>query len=77
MKEICGRVARKFLFHYHITFTYDLKIVMPKMSTINHTDIKMKKSILAIAAAPSAIPVKPNIPAIIAIIRKRNDQRNI
>ena len=28
-------------------------------------------------AAPEAIPVKPNTPAISAIIRKRNDQRNI
>lgn len=47
------------------------------MSTINHTDIKMKKRIFAIAAAPSAMPVKPSIPAIMAITRKRNDQRNI
>lgn len=38
---------------------------------------KMKKRILAIEAAPSAMPVKPNTPAIIATTRKMNDQRNI
>ena len=37
----------------------------------------MKNSILAISAAPAAIPVKPNIAATIAITRKRNDHRNI
>ncbi len=38
---------------------------------------KMKKRILAIEAAPAAMPVKPSTPATIAIMRKRNDQRNI
>ena len=37
----------------------------------------MKNRTLAIEAAPEAIPVKPSTPAIIAIIRNRNDQRNI
>ena len=47
------------------------------MRTISHTVIKIKNRILAMAAAPSAIPVKPSMPAIIAIIRKRNDHLNI
>lgn len=37
----------------------------------------MKKTILAIDAAPAAIPPKPNIPAIIAIIKNVNVQRII
>jgi hypothetical protein len=37
----------------------------------------MKKSILAIYAAPAAIPKKPNIPAIIAITKKITVQRSI
>ena len=79
MEEFCGRVTRKITFSStpQINFTYDLKMVMPNMSTISHTEIKMKNSTFAIAAAPSAMPVKPSIPAIIAIIKKRNDQRSI
>ena len=52
-------------------------MVMPKMSTINHTEIKIKNKIFAIAAAPAAIPVNPSMPATMAIIRKRNDHLNI
>lgn len=52
-------------------------MVMPKMSTIIHTVMKMKKRIFAIAAAPAAILVNPNIAATIAIIRKMNDHFNI
>jgi hypothetical protein len=37
----------------------------------------MKNKTLAIDAAPSAIPPKPNIAATIAIIKKIIDQRNI
>ena len=37
----------------------------------------MQKSILAIEAAPAAIPPKPNIAAIIAITKKIIVQRNI
>ena len=37
----------------------------------------MKKSILAILAAPAAIPVNPNSAAIKAITKKITDQRNI
>jgi hypothetical protein len=47
------------------------------MSMIAQMIRKIKKRTFAIAAAPAAMPVKPNTAAIIAIIRKRNDQRNI
>jgi hypothetical protein len=39
--------------------------------------IKMKNRILAIEAAPLAIPPKPNIAAIIATTKKITVQRNI
>ena len=38
---------------------------------------KIKNKTFAIEAAPSAIPPKPNTAAIIAIIKKITDQRNI
>ena len=37
----------------------------------------MKNNILAIEAAPAAIPPKPNTAAIIATIKKMTVQRNI
>ena len=43
---------------------------------MNNT-IKMKNNILAILAAPAAIPPKPNIPAMMAKIIKVTVQRNI
>ena len=39
--------------------------------------MNMKKSILAILAAPAAIPPNPNIPAMTAKIIKMTVQRNI
>lgn len=38
---------------------------------------KMKNKTLAIDAAPSAMPPKPNMAAMIAMIKKITDQRNI
>jgi hypothetical protein len=59
-------------------FTYAfLKMVTPRMSISIQNPRKIKKRIFAIEAAPAAIPVKPNTAAIIAIAKKRNDQRNI
>ena len=52
-------------------------MVKPKTSTISHMDINMKNRTFAISAAPSAMPVKPNIPAIMAIIKNMNDHFNI
>lgn len=47
-----------------------------KMVMINMAR-KMKNKTFAIEAAPSAIPPKPNIAAMIAITKKIIDQRNI
>ncbi len=52
-------------------------MVTPKISITTQNPRKIKNRILAIEAAPAAMPVKPNTPAIIATTRKRNDQRNI
>jgi len=49
---------------------YFPKIFAPKMTTIRKRTRKMKNNTLAIEAAPAAIPVKPKIPAIIAIMKK-------
>ena len=38
---------------------------------------KIKNKTFAIEAAPSAIPPKPNMAAMIAMIKKITDQRNI
>jgi len=46
------------------------------MDTKNKT-IKIKKSILAISAAATIKPVKPNMPAIIEITRNMTTQPNI
>jgi hypothetical protein len=47
------------------------------MSINSQKPRKMKNKTLAIEAAPEAMPVKPNTAATIAIIRNKNDQRNI
>ena len=52
-------------------------MVTPRIIISNHTTKKIKKSTLAMAAAPLAISVKPKIAATIATIRNMNDQRNI
>ncbi len=39
--------------------------------------MKIKNNTFAIPAAPAEIPVKPNSPAIIAMTKKINVQRNI
>lgn len=49
----------------------------PPMSINIHIPMKMAKSTFAISAAPSAMPVKPNIAATSAMIKNANDQRNI
>jgi hypothetical protein len=47
-----------------------LKTVKPNMAVITTRAKKKKKIVFAIEAAPSAIPVKPNTAAIIAITKK-------
>jgi hypothetical protein len=49
----------------------------PATNAIIKSTRKTKNKILAIDAAPAAIPVNPNNAAISAIIKNVNDQRNI
>jgi hypothetical protein len=56
---------------------YFLKIVTPNTSIIRHKPKNMPNKIFATEAAPSEIPVKPNIPATIAMIKKEIDHFNI
>jgi len=53
-----------------VFINYFPKIFAPKMRTKIKSTRKIKNNILAIDAAPAAIPVKPKIAAIIAIIKK-------
>jgi hypothetical protein len=56
---------------------YFLKIVKPNTNVNIHKPKNMLNRICAIEAAPSEIPVKPNIPATIAMIKKAADHLNI
>ena len=47
------------------------------MSDNTNSTMKIKNNILAMPAAPAAIPPKPNMAAIIATIKKITVQRNI
>lgn len=51
--------------------------LLPVISEIMNNTMKMKNNILAIPAAPAAIPPNPNIPATMAKIIKVMVQRNI
>lgn len=51
--------------------------LFPKINDTRKRIIKMKNKILAIEAAPEAIPPKPNTAAIIATTKKMTVQRNI
>jgi len=59
-----------FLLHF-------LKIDAPKATTTIKATRKIKNNILAMEAAPAAMPVKPKIAATIAIMKKIAAQRNI
>jgi hypothetical protein len=52
-------------------------MVDPKASTNTKRTTKIKNNTFAIEAAPSAIPPKPNIAAIIAMTKNIAAQRNI
>jgi hypothetical protein len=56
---------------------YLLKILAPSTNTTIHTTNTMKNSIFAMAAAPEAMSVNPNIAAMIATIKKINDHLSI
>ena len=51
--------------------------LLPAISEIRNSTIKIKNNTLAIPAAPAAIPPNPKIAAIIATIKKITVQRNI
>jgi hypothetical protein len=52
-------------------------VVLPETNEIINKTKKTKNKILAIPAAPAAIPPKPNTAAIIATTKKITVQRNI
>ena len=54
-----------------------LKTVPPSINTRTKPIMKIKKRTLAMPAAPSEIPPKPKIAAIIAMTKKIPAQRNI
>jgi hypothetical protein len=56
-----------------LIYSTDLPLIRERMNRI----IKTKNKILAMPAAPAAIPPNPKIAAIIATIRKITVQRNI
>jgi hypothetical protein len=55
----------------------ELLRLLPPMKDSRNRTIKMKNKILAMEAAPAAMPKKPKTPAIIAITRKIIVQRSI
>ncbi len=61
------------LFYIYSSYTLDL----PVIKEITKRTKNIKNKILAILAAPAAIPPKPNIPATMARIIKVTVQRNI
>lgn len=54
-----------------------LPTVKAATNRITNITIKMKNKILAISALATATPVKPNMPAMIEIMRNTRAQRNI
>ena len=52
-------------------------MLAPKARVATNNTIKIKKRILAIEAAPAAMPPNPKTAAIIAIIKNVTAQRNI
>ena len=69
------------LYPSHSSFFYcDCVIystVLPRISEIRNSTMKIKNNTFAIPAAPAAMPPKPNIPAMIATIRNMIVHRNI
>ncbi len=52
-------------------------VLLPKSKLRTNSTKKTKNKILAIPAAPAAIPPNPNIAAMMATIKKMTVQRNI
>ena len=64
-----------FVFKNILFFIYIIRL--PVIKEITNNTKKIKNNIFAILAAPAAIPVNPNTPAIIARIINVIVQRNI
>jgi hypothetical protein len=64
-------------FSIYLALARQTLVVLPETNEIINKTKKTKNKILAIPAAPAAIPPKPNTAAIIATIKKITDQRNI
>ena len=58
-------------------FLYTSVVLLPNKRLNTNNTKKIKNKILAIPAAPAAIPPKPKIAAMIATIKKMTVQRNI
>jgi hypothetical protein len=56
---------------------YFLINALPAITAIKKSTIKTKNKILAMDAAPAAMPVNPNIAATIATIKNMSAQRNM
>lgn len=60
-----------------VFYIYPLKMVKASTSTIINNTKKMKNKTLAMPEAAAAIPVKPNRPAIIEMIKNINAHLSI
>jgi hypothetical protein len=54
-----------------------IPLLRPEIKERRNSTIKIKNRILAMEAAPAAMPKKPKTPAMIAMMRKISVQRNI
>ena len=62
----------------YISFVgYQTLLRLPPIKDSRNSTIKIKNRTFAIDAAPAAMPKKPKIPAMIAMIKKITVQRNI
>ena len=67
------------LAHFHFLLTQDLLLnsVLPRINPRMQSTIKIKNNVLAIPAAPDAIPVNPKTAAMSAITKKIADHFNM
>ena len=60
-----------------ILLVIDYILLLPEINDTRKRMIKMKNKILAIPAAPAAMPKNPKAPATMAMIKNISVQRNI
>ena len=79
--DVIAQVGKKSLILFYVRFFNDLALYsidfLPSINDKRKRTIKIKNNTLAIPAALAAIPVKPNMAATMATIRKITVQRNI